>query len=84
MDMMGIDIPYFDIATSALEDEYYIIWNGYYTICGSTAKRVSCNRCVPCKGYMKYSSLKTFRLKSLHNDAKMLVVLKVGKWVEEQ
>ena len=59
-----------NIATTALKDGYHIIRSGYYTICGSTAQSVSCNRCVPYKGDVKYHNSRTIWLKSIHNDAK--------------
>ena len=50
-----------DIATTAIKDGSHIIKNEYYTIHGSSAKRFSCNMCVPHKGDVKYCSSKNFR-----------------------
>ena len=72
-----------DISTTAIKDRYHIIRNRYYDICGSTAQRFSCNRCVPYKVYFKHCNSKPFRSKVFIMMLKLLVVPRVKRRVEE-
>ena len=58
-----------DSATTAINQKYQIVRNGFYVVGSITANRFSCSRCIQYKGDIKYWQLILFRAKTFHNDA---------------
>ena len=61
----GYDLLRKDLATSAINQGYQIVKNGFYLVGGLTANRFSCSRCIKYKGNVNVGKITSFRKKNI-------------------
>ena len=66
----GDDLLCKDLVTSAINQGYQIVKNGFYLVGCLTAKRFSCSRCIQYKGNINFCKSTFFCQKTFYKDAR--------------